>query len=115
MLCTSWEKRTTCQCNQAWFDYVCHNDIPAVPVALGMVMKGLLLCCLSSLSNMVNNIAPGISKLAVGLFVLIVILALAKNCGFQSHRIQVIPLVGYVWMWLWTLRLKAFLETFCET
>ena len=46
--------------------------ITAVPVALGMVIT-------AKSSDMVNKIAPGISKLAVGLFVLIVILALAKN------------------------------------
>ena len=46
--------------------------ITAVPVALGMVIT-------AKSSDMVNKIAPGISKLAVGLFVLIVIAALAKN------------------------------------
>ena len=49
--------------------------ITAVPVALGMVIT-------AKSSDMVNKIAPGISnddRLAVGLFVLIVIAALAKN------------------------------------
>ena len=54
--------------------------ITAVPVAIGMVLT-------SKFPNLVDKIAPKVSRMAVGLFVIIIVAALAKNWEVFSSNL----------------------------
>ncbi len=54
--------------------------ITAVPVAIGMILT-------SKFPNLVDKIAPKVSRMAVGLFVIIIVAALAKNWEVFSSNL----------------------------
>ena len=63
--------------------------ITALPVAIGMLMT-------AKSPQLVEKIAPGISRAAVGLFVLIIIAALAKNWGVFYGNLAILGPVAII-------------------
>lgn len=63
--------------------------ITALPVAIGMLLT-------AKSPQLVEKIAPGISRAAVGLFVLIIIAALAKNWGVFYSNLAILGPVAII-------------------
>lgn len=79
--------------------------ITAVPVAIGMILT-------SKFPNLVDKIAPKVSRMAVGLFVIIIVAALAKNWEVFSSNLgtlgPVAVLLNVLMLLLGLVSAKAF-------